>query len=62
MQLASAEMNQSTQSNEDLVSVLTHKYGVREDEARALDPHQLRICIAGLDFLANNLPLSIGPA
>jgi hypothetical protein len=56
-----AEINQSTSSDEELVSVLTEKYGVCKNEARALDPSQLRIRIAGLDFLANNLPLAVGP-
>lgn len=61
MQLTSAQMHQTTGSDEELVSVLTRKYGVCEDEARALDPNQLRIRIAALDFLANNLPAGAQP-
>jgi len=61
MQLTSADMNRITASDEELVSVLTHKYGVCEREARALDPSQLRIRIAALDFLANNLPAPARP-
>ena len=62
MQITSAEMIQTPISDEELVSVLTHKYGVCENEARALDPSQLRIRIAAFDFLANNLPVSARPA
>jgi|1186.fasta_scaffold146423_3 hypothetical protein len=61
MQLIPAEIDQRAPPEEELVSVLTQKYGVCENEARALDPSQLRIRIASLDFLANNLPLSVGP-
>ena len=62
MQVISAEMNQTTASDEELVVVLTTKYGVGENEARALAPNQLRIQIAALDFLANNLPRVENPA
>ena len=61
MQLTSMQMHHAGASDEELVSVLTGKYGVREDEARSLDPSQLRIRIAALDFLANNLPASARP-
>lgn len=57
MQLTSPELNQTNTSEEELVSKLTHEFGVCEREARALDPSQLRIRIAALEFLANNLPL-----
>jgi hypothetical protein len=51
-------LNQTSASDEELVGVLTNKYGVCESEARALDPSQLRIRVATLDFLTNNLPLT----
>jgi hypothetical protein len=43
-------------SDEELIRALQNKYGVCESEARALDPRALRIRVAALDFLANNLP------
>jgi hypothetical protein len=58
MQFTPTEILQNCPSHEELVNVLTNKYGMSENQARALDPCQLRIQIAALNFLANNLPLS----
>jgi hypothetical protein len=56
MQPISSQIPAPIPSDEELIRALQSKYGICESEARALDTRALRIRIASLDFLANNLP------
>ncbi|HEU4652745.1 MAG TPA: hypothetical protein VFS47_02100 [Steroidobacteraceae bacterium] len=58
MQFTPRDINQNAVSDEEIICVLKMKYGMCESEARALNQRELRIRIAALDFLANNLPES----